>query len=187
MGACSQVPPSEGSGSVVLVQTQPEFPLLPTRTGSDQDWAGSFVCWLLLLAAALLFSFVYLSPRLVDYGILNHQVYCQKLELLELERQIEEMGKISRAIETDPDFQKSLAKSYFGTEEQNSERRWKVPDELTFDVREYARLPVLENPPLPISYRWLAWFRAQDFLRWALLGTSATMTLVSFVWDLPKS
>jgi hypothetical protein len=96
--------------------------------------------------AAACYGTVHLTPRLWSLVKLQHEYDSNQLRLVSLEGQLQHLGKMADALETDPDFTQALARSEFPSDDPHVQRI-AVEPHLAQDPRAFnAKLEVPEAP-----------------------------------------
>ncbi len=143
--------------------------------------AISLTFWLMLLAASGLFAAVSLSPKLFTYLTLHDQYLTQQHELVQLERDHQELERVISALKDDPQFAAEMARLEFDAV-RPGEEILAVDELLTLSPHQAAKTPrqpyVAASPWRP----WVAILAHTQPLRMTLLGTAAVLVLLAFGW-----
>lgn len=97
-------------------------------------WIVSLLFWLTLLAAAILYSLVALSPPMETGIELHRQEKRNQFQLVYLERQVRYLGQVVEALHNDPEFARELARVEFDAGSPGYERL-PVDPHLSLDAR----------------------------------------------------
>lgn len=141
---------------------------------------ASFLGWLCLILAALLFAVVHLAPRLMTSIRLEQEYETNHLRLVSLEHQLKELEGFAAALESDPEFTAAVARVEFPTHHPD-EQRIIVEPHLAQEPR--AAAPNLRVTPAP--WPWYTPFvRAvieDQRLNTGMLFGSAMLVMLAFV------
>ncbi len=150
-------------------------------TEPDSGLAMSLAFWLMLAAAAALFATVSLSPKLTTYLDLEEQFRTQQRELLDLERQHVELGRVIAALKDDPQFAAEMARMEFDAV-RPGEEILSVDASLALEPHALQKAAPQRPTSRPIWHAWLAALAYYQPLRTTLLATAAALILIGFGW-----
>jgi len=166
------------------------------RDNSDQSGAAapetvsglivSLLFWISLLVATGLFAIVGLSPKLLEQARLRGQFQINQLQLVQVERQNEQLQRVVDAIRHDREFAAEMTRVEFDAV-RSDEEIIPVDSDLRLVPRDLA-LPRLRAEVPQAWYRpWIVPFVENDSLRMSALGAAATLVIVSFTWLQPAT
>ncbi len=151
------------------------------ESDSKFGWIVSLAFWLVLFCAVGVYASVALSPKLLTYLNLHNEYYVNQVRLVRIEKQVENLGRVVVALETDPNFSAELARIDFDAERPGDERI-PVDPELSLDGR-------LANATLSVPATSLPWYGSllkvvanNNRFRTTLLFTSAMLTILAFTF-----
>lgn len=110
--------------------TQPTAP----HEMSTLQWVVSFLFWGQLLLAGGLYGAVALAPKLSNYVHLRGEFHTNQVQLVQLEETVEELKKVTEALESDPDLLEELARIDLDAT-RPGEERIPLQNELTLQSR----------------------------------------------------
>lgn len=144
-------------------------------------WSISLAFWLTLLCAAGMYGVVALSPKLLTHLVLRNQFFANQVRLVSLEREVNYLDRVLKAMESDPEFKQQLAHSSFDTKRNGSERI-DVQASLKLD----ARLSEPAGSSAEVGLPWygflLTGFAENQSLRHTLLIVASVLTVMSFTF-----
>jgi cell division protein FtsB len=142
---------------------------------------ASLLFWLCLLIAAGLYAAIALSPRLVVWGDLQVESARRQVELVNLEREAQQLARVVAALERDPEFVAELARVELAAAKPGG-IQIPLPPALGFDPRAPRAVEEAAEPPNP-WYLSAARLAASDArLRWKVLGLASSLLLFAFVF-----
>lgn len=151
---------------------------------SAEPWSGmavSMTFWLLLLAAAVLFAFVSLSPKALTYLTLWDQFQSQQEELVQLEQQQTELNRVIAALNDDPQFAAEMARLEFDAV-RPGEEILTVESSLALEPHAVRKSPAGRSERGSAWRPWIAAAVQSQSLRMGCLLAAATLVLVAFGW-----
>lgn len=107
---------------------------LPPSSEPQRSILIPLAFWMCLLSSAVLFASIALAPRIVEWHALRLATVDRQQQLVRVERQIQQLEKVTHALEYDPQFREELAAGGFSSREL-----------LTTDV---------ETPNVPLTVPW---------------------------------
>lgn len=156
-------------------------PTSPGEADSQRLPLASLLFWLCLLIAAGLYAAIALSPRLVVWGDLQVESTRRQVELVNLERQAQQLARVAAALERDPEFVAELARVELAAGTPRG-TQIPLPPALGFD----PRVPRATETAVAMSSPWYlpaARLAASDArLRWKVLGLASGLLLFAFVF-----
>jgi hypothetical protein len=142
----------------------------------------SLAFWISLLAAALLYAAVALSPKYLSYLELRSRYYAGQIRLVRLEKQVHYLQRVEEVLETDAEFAAELARSDFGASGPGEERI-PVDPELRLDGEASpAAMEALPHPALPWHTPLVRAMATNARLREGALVVAVALTLVAFTF-----
>ena len=151
---------------------------VPSTNVADREptWFVSVAFWFTLFVAATLYAAISLAPKLERLLVLERQHREKQWQLVDLEQQVQQLGKVAAALEEDPKFAAEVARSRFSAVE-NGETSISLSDELQIGFQAPRQTADVQ---LPWYYGLVRQFATNNVLRWGLLGFSALLVLLSF-------
>ena len=148
----------------------------------DDDWTLTFAFWSALLLAGALFAVVALAPKLRTLAELDARFAENQFRLVELERQAQDLAKVTESLENDPAFAAQLAMLEFSAGRAGDERI-SVPQDLQLGTASTeaapAATPRVSSPVVP---RWLLEALATwQGLRLTLLAVAALVAVTALL------
>lgn len=143
-------------------------------------WIGSIVGWLCLFLAAGFYGTVHLSPRLLTHVRLQHEYDTQHLRLVSLEEQLQVLGRMSQALEHDPDFAAAMARVEFSAD-RPGEQRIAVEPHLTQEPHALAPRLTVTEPPWPWYTPALKFVVEYRSVNSGFLLAAAALALLAFI------
>lgn len=154
---------------------------LPAVTDTQRLPLASLLFWLCLLNAAGLYAAIALSPRLVVWGDLQFESARRQVELVNLERQAQQLARVAAALERDPEFVAELARAELAIAKPGG-TQIPLPPALGFNPRAPRAVEEVAEPTTP-WYLPAARLAATDArLRWRMLGAASGLLLFAFVF-----
>jgi cell division protein FtsB len=151
---------------------------------SAEPWSGmavSLTFWLLLLAAAVLFAFVSLSPKALAYLTLWDQFQSQQEELVQLEQQQAELNRVIAALNDDPQFAAEMARLEFDAV-RPGEEILTVESSLALEPHAVHELPAGRSEKHSAWRPWIAAAVQSQSLRRGCLLAAAMLVIIAFGW-----
>lgn len=150
------------------------------REGRD-DWLTSLAFWLCLVAAAVLYGMVTLSPKLLSFLTLNRAYHANQWKLVSVEKQVDHLQKVIDAQKNDPAFVREQARFAFDVAS---------PDEQRIPVESHLRLNIgtgnadlmVVPPDLPWYSPLFAAVACSPRVADTLLAISALLVLYAFTF-----
>ena len=142
---------------------------------------ASLLFWLCLLIAAALYAVIALSPRLVVWGDLQVESARQQVELVNLERQAQQLARVAAALERDPEFVAELARVELAAAKPGG-TQIPLPPALGFDPRAPRAVEAAAEPTTPWYLPAARRAAADGRLRWRMLGAASGILLFAFVF-----
>jgi hypothetical protein len=151
---------------------------------TDNAYRGGFVSllfWLCLGIAVGLYAACALAPRVVIWAELQAQSARNQAGLVNLEHQVQQLARVTHALERDSSFAAELARVELDAARPGG-TRIPLPPSLGFDPRA-PRTPEVVAEPFEPWYLPAARLVVTDArLRWKLLGIAAGLLLFAFVF-----
>jgi len=151
------------------------------RTPQSRALLASIAFWLTLFTAAGLYALVALSPKITECFQQQARWRKNQEKLVRLERKVQYLKQVERALESDPEFAAELARVDLDAAEPGDER---IPVErrLTLDAeRSDAAQPSSETSP-PWYVAIFHTFSERDALRRWTLVAAAVLVLFAFTF-----
>jgi cell division protein FtsB len=146
--------------------------------------SGGFVSllfWLCLGIAVGLYGACALAPRAVVWAELQAQSARNQTELVNLERQAQQLARVAHALERDPTFAAELARVELNAA-RSGRTRIPLPPSLGFDPRAPRTVKMVAVPFEPWYLPAARLLATDATLRWKLLGVAAGLMLFAFVF-----
>jgi cell division protein FtsB len=150
----------------------------------DHTRSGGFVSllfWLCLGVAIGLYAACALAPRIVVWAGLQAQSARNQAELVNLERQAQQLARVTHALERDPSFAAEVARVELDAARPGG-TQIPLPPSLGFDPRAARTAEVVAEPPERWYFPAARLVSADRVLRWKLLGIAAGLLLFAFVF-----
>jgi hypothetical protein len=150
----------------------------------DNSRIGGFVSllfWLCLVIAIGLYAACTLAPRVVVWAELQARSARNQTELVNLERQAEQLARVAHALERDPTFASELARVELNAARPDG-TRIPLPPSLGFDPRTPCLVEVVADPFEPWYLPASRLVATDAELRWKILGVAAGLMLFAFVF-----
>lgn len=148
----------------------------------ESAWAVSICFWSSLLVAAGIYGAVALAPKFAVWNTVRHEYRKNAERLSALEADVDYLERVTRALETDPEFVQRLAGVSGVAAADDGSEMIPVSGNLLFgyeDSIEHAAVSLPEKPPLDEVARTLA---TSSRLRNGLLMLSAFLTVFAFTF-----
>jgi cell division protein FtsB len=149
------------------------------------QWFVSFLFWGQLMAAGILYGSVAMAPKLATYVELDDEYVTAQTELVQLERQVFELRKITESLEQDPGLLEELARIDLDAT-RPGEEQIPLQDHLTLQSR-------IKRPFTAQSQSSEQWYSplltalsTDHQLRSMTLFVAASLVLVAFTFFQPS-
>lgn len=143
-------------------------------------WIPSLLFWPALFLSALLFAAVVLSPPLVEAVHLEEAHARRLAALVELDAQVSQLRRMETALLSDKAFQRRVARTQFGSVDDEGEIRIALHDDLRFDPRATVDAPAPAWTPPWYAPLALEFGRSGELRRHCVWGAIA-VCLFAFV------
>lgn len=155
---------------------------MPPAPQSESTASGlsSFVGWACLFLAAGCYGTVHLAPRLVTMLKLQHEYDTNQARLVSLEDQLQSLSRMAKALETDPEFAATMARSEF-TAERPGEQRIEVEPHLAQQPHDLGPHLDVPEPPWPWYTPFAKAVVESPPLNNGILTASACLMLLAFI------
>jgi hypothetical protein len=141
----------------------------------------SLLFWLCLGIAVGLYAACALAPPVVIWAELQAQSAGNQVELVNLERHVQQLARVTRALEQDPSFAAELARVELDAA-RPGETRIRLPPSLGFDPRAPRTFELVSEPFKPWYLPAARLVATDATLRWKLRGVAAGLMLFAFVF-----
>ena len=139
----------------------------------------SLLFWLSIVASAILFGMVSLSPKLLVYLQLRGQFDTNQQKLVALENQADQLQRVIDAMQNDKEFAAELTRIEFDAARPDEEV---IPVE--FPLKRDARAIETPIPEISVEHVWyepvVKTLASDSRLRTSLLGAAAMLVVASF-------
>ena len=149
------------------------------------QWFVSFLFWGQLMAAGILYGSVAMAPKLSTYVDLDDEYVTAQAELVQLERQVFELRKITESLEQDPGLLEELARIDLDAT-RPGEELIPLQDHLTLQSRVRTRYAATSQSTEQWYSPFLVAFATDHQLRTMCLFVAAGLVLVAFTFFQPS-
>jgi hypothetical protein len=162
----------------------------PERASSAQhetslfQWFVSFLFWGQLLVAGVLYGSVAMAPKLSTYVELDDEYVTGQTGLVQLERQVFELRKITESLEQDPGLLEELARINLDAT-RPGEEQIPLQDNLTLQSRNTGQYSTTAHSTEQWYSPFLTAFATDHQLRTMSLFFAAGLVLVAFTFFQP--
>ncbi|MFT5093966.1 MAG: FtsB family cell division protein [Planctomycetales bacterium] len=149
------------------------------------QWFVSFLFWGQLMVAGVLYGSVAMAPKLSTYVELDDEYVTAQTELVQLERQVFELRKITESLEQDPGLLEELARIDLDAT-RPGEEQIPLQDDLTLQSRITKRYAATSQSTEQWYSPFLIAFATDHQLRTMSLFVAAGLVLVAFTFFQPS-
>ena len=165
-------------------------PMRPSGSDSSNEpsllqWFVSFLFWGQLMVAGVLYGSVAMAPKLSTYIELDDEYVTGQTELVQLERQVFELRKITASLEQDPGLLEELARIDLDAT-RPGEELIPLQDHLTLQSRITKHYPATSKSSEQWYSPFLIAFATDHQLRTMSLFVAAGLVLVAFTFFQPS-
>lgn len=146
------------------------------KTTDDPTWIVSVVFWFTLFVAAVIYAAVALAPKYERLLVLERDHAVGQWQLVSLEKRVQQLDRVARALEEDPQFAAELARSRFGAVDPDK-AAIAISDELQINATAQTKPVEVE---LPWYYGTVKEFASNVALRWSSLAVASFLILLGF-------
>ncbi|MGZ0171848.1 MAG: FtsB family cell division protein [Planctomycetales bacterium] len=163
----------------------------PQRASDSQhetsllQWFVSFLFWGQLMVAGILYGSVAMAPKLATYVELDDDYVTTQTELVQLERQVFELRKITESLEQDPGLLEELARIDLDAT-RPGEEQIPLQDNLTLQSRITRQYTATAHSTEQWYSPFLTAFATDHQLRMMSLLAAAGLVLVAFTFFQPS-
>jgi len=163
----------------------------PQRTDDSQhetsllQWFVSFLFWGQLLVAGVLYGCVSMAPKMSAYVALDDEYVTAQTELVQLERQVLELKKITESLERDSGLLEELARIDLDAT-RPGEEQIPLQDNLTLQSRITKQYVATSQSTTQWYSPFLTAFATDHQLRMMSLFVAAGLVLVAFTFFQPS-
>lgn len=166
-------------------QTRPSISSDSPNEPSLLQWFVSFLFWGQLIVAGVLYGSVAMAPKLSTYVELDDEYVTAQTELVQLERQVFELRKITESLEQDPGLLEELARIDLDAT-RPGEEQIPLQDNLTLQSRITRRSMATSQSTEQWYSPFLTAFTTDHQLRTMSLFVAAGLVLVAFTFFQPS-
>jgi cell division protein FtsB len=152
---------------------------------SPLQWFVSFLFWGQLMVAGILYGSVAMAPKLSTYVELDDEYVAGQTELVQLERQVFELRKITESLEQDPGLLEELARIDLDAT-RPGEELIPLQDNLTLQSRITRQYTATSHSTGQWYSPFLIAFATDHQLRMMSLFFAAGLVLVAFTFFQPS-